>query len=78
MPDPIELLPTSPQFVAEREALDPALREEFDRLVEAYRFHAFQFYNRPFVSYRILAALVRDGWGLARKSETPVSPTPNG
>lgn len=67
------LLPDSPQFLAEREALNPALHKEFDQLVEAYRFHAFYFYQRPFVSYRILAALIRDGWRLA---EDAVESTP--
>lgn len=69
-PDPT-FLPDTPPFLAERDKLDPALRTEFDRLVEAYRFHAFQYYERPFVSYRILAALVRDGWRLSAESRDP-------
>src|SRR5262249_40386608 len=74
-PPIIAPLPSSPQFLVERDALDPALREIFDRLVEAYRFYAFSFYHRPFVSYRILAALVRDGWRLP--SATPTIQDPN-
>jgi hypothetical protein len=71
-PDLGSLLPDTPQFHAERDRLDAALRDEFDRLVEAYRFHAFHFYQRPFVSYRILAALVRDGWRLVRDKADPI------
>lgn len=55
-------IPDSPQYRAERDGLPAHLREEFDALVESYRFHAFVIYEKPFVSYKVLAALVRDGW----------------
>jgi len=55
-------LANSAQYRLEREALPPELRPAFEALVESYRFHAFVIYEKPFVSYRVLAALVRDGW----------------
>lgn len=55
-------LPDSSQYRAEREALPEQLRDAFDDLVESYRFHSFTIYDRPFVSYKVLAALVREGW----------------
>ncbi len=57
-------LPTTQAFLDERERVPEELREEFDRLVEMYRYHAFIHYSRPFVSYRILADLILDGWRL--------------
>lgn len=72
-PAAIAGLPTSEPFLAERQRLPEHLRPRFDNLVEAYRFHAFRFYQRPFVSYKILAALVADGWRIGRTegSEVP-------
>jgi hypothetical protein len=54
----------NPKMIAERDSLPEAVREEFMKLVEAYRFHAMQIHAQPFVSYRVLAALIRDGWRL--------------
>jgi hypothetical protein len=45
-----------------RQALPPELRPFFDELVADYRFAGVMHYNQPFVSYLILADLVRDGW----------------
>jgi hypothetical protein len=61
-------LPNTPAFHSERESLPKDLRSDFDSLVETYRFYAFVHYERPFVSYKILADLVREGW---RPSATP-------
>ncbi len=55
-------LPDTPAFHSERDALPEDLRIVFDAIVETYRFYAFIHYERPFVSYKILADLVRDGW----------------
>ncbi|MBM4118684.1 hypothetical protein FJ251_13305 [bacterium] len=57
-----EPLPTTPAFREAREGLPEGLRNDFDSLVEMYRFYAFLHYERPFVSYKILADLVRNGW----------------
>jgi hypothetical protein len=45
-----------------RTELPESVRPTFDQLVEEYRFHALLFHGRPFVSYKVLAALVSDGW----------------
>lgn len=47
---------------AAREALPAGLRPIFDELVADYQFAGLKHYNRPFVSYLILADLVREGW----------------
>jgi hypothetical protein len=54
--------PKSPQYLEERERLVPELRPVYDALVDAYRFQAFVHYRTPFVSYKVLAGLVREGW----------------
>lgn len=56
--------PTSPQYREERERLAPELRPVYDALVESYRFHAFVQHRQPFVSYKVLAGLVQEGWRL--------------
>ncbi len=55
-------MPTSASFLQEREKLPSGLRATYDALVESYRFHAFVHHTHPFVSYKVLASLVRDGW----------------
>lgn len=45
-----------------RNSLPPELVPVFDSLVAEYRFHALKHHGSPFVSYVILADLVRDGW----------------
>lgn len=64
-------MPDSAQYRGERESLPVDLRPAFDALVESYRFHAFVIYEKPFVSYRVLAALVRDGWRAGSASTKP-------
>ncbi len=54
--------PSTPAYVTQREELDPGLREHFDALVQDYRYYAFVHHTRPFVSYKILADLVKVGW----------------
>jgi hypothetical protein len=54
--------PKSASFFAEREKLPPELRPIYDGLVDSYRFHATMHHNHPFVSYKVLASLVLDGW----------------
>jgi hypothetical protein len=54
----------------EREKLPEELQEPYDALVEAYRYYAIVHYRHPFVSYKVLAELVRDGW---RLSSNPVN-----
>jgi hypothetical protein len=61
MPDQVKL-PTTPAFLGERETLDPSLRPEFDALVLDYRYFAALHYQHPYVSYKVLADLVKTGW----------------
>jgi len=44
------------------DSLPKELRREFDRIVEDYKFAATLRYNRPFVSYIVLADIIRTGW----------------
>lgn len=66
-------LPDTPAFHDERSRLPEDLRSEFDSLVETYRYYAFMHYERPFVSYKILADLIRDGW---RATADPIPRAP--
>lgn len=66
-------LPNTPAFHRERSCLPEDLRSEFDSLVETYRYYAFMHYERPFVSYTILADLICDGW---RATADPIPRVP--
>jgi hypothetical protein len=55
-------LPSTPAYLTEREGLDPDLRKDFDALVLAYRHYASIHHKQPFVSYKVLAELVKIGW----------------
>ncbi len=65
----MDKLPDSEAFLRERARLPVELREEFDSLVQWYRFLALKHYQRPFVSYVVLADLVREGWRLVGSGE---------
>jgi hypothetical protein len=52
----------SPKFLEARDSLPEDLRPIYDRLVEEYSFHTHVSYGRGYVAYRVLAALVREGW----------------
>jgi hypothetical protein len=58
-------LPNSPAYCSEREKLPTELRHDYDELVGMYRFYATVHHSKPFVSYRILADLIREGWRLS-------------
>jgi len=45
-----------------RNGLPEDLRPVFDQLVEEYRYHSTVIHGKPFVSFAVLAELVRDGW----------------
>lgn len=66
-------LPTSKGYFEEREKLPEELRADFDSLVRWYRFYGGVHYGQPFVSYKILAGLVRSGW---RLSAPPIEDAP--
>ena len=52
----------SPKYLEARESLPANLRPIYDRLVEEYAFHTEVSYGRGYVAYKVLAALVREGW----------------
>jgi hypothetical protein len=45
-----------------RNTVPEGLRPVFDEFVEHYKFAATQFHGRPYISYVVLAELVRLGW----------------
>ena len=45
-----------------RDALPEDLRPVFDQLVDDYRFAAHTYHGSPFVSYHVLAEIVKAGW----------------
>lgn len=55
-------LPSSAAYTEERDRLPETLRKEYDSLVHWYRYLATRHYSHPFVSYKILADLIREGW----------------
>jgi hypothetical protein len=52
-----------------RNSLPDSLRPVFDLLAEDYRFAAMQHHGAPYVSYVILADLIRAGWRRTGESE---------
>jgi len=53
---------TSPKYIEARDSLPEELRSVFIQLVEEYAFHSTILHGQGFVSYKILADLVRNGW----------------
>ena len=52
----------SPKFIEARDTLPAKLRPIYDQMVEEYAFHALIHYGRGWVAYKVIAALVKDGW----------------
>lgn len=52
----------TPKYVEARDTLPEELRPIYDRLVEEYFLHTHATYGHGYVAYRVIAALVRDGW----------------
>ena len=52
----------SPKHAEARDSLPPDLRSVFDDLVEDYKHFSIVRLGKQFVSYPILADLVRQGW----------------
>ncbi|MFC1882219.1 hypothetical protein ACFL2S_12070 [Thermodesulfobacteriota bacterium] len=52
----------NPKMEKEIESLPDELKPIFKRIVDEYQYHCVLRYGRAFVSYAVLADLVRDGW----------------
>ena len=55
-------VPSTPAFLEERERLPGNQQAAFDELVRYYRYFAEVHHKQPFVSYKVLADLIREGW----------------
>jgi hypothetical protein len=62
--------PRSPKCEEVRSGLSQSECEAFDELVEDYRFFALKHHRGRFVSYQVLAELIRSGWRCARERQT--------
>lgn len=60
-------LPVGGAYAKARDALPANLQPEYDSLVVWYRYLATLHNGQPFVSYKILADLIRSGWRLSAK-----------
>ena len=56
-----------------RDSLPVELRPVFDEFVDDYRFSSTSHYGSPFISYAVLADMVRVGWRPAARPEKPPS-----
>lgn len=56
----------SEKYIEARDSLPQDLRPIFEELVEQYAFHTTKLYGSGYVAYKVLAALVVDGWRLPR------------
>jgi hypothetical protein len=52
----------NPKFVAARESLPEELRTIYDQMVASYAYYSLIHHRQEFVSYKIIADLVREGW----------------
>jgi hypothetical protein len=52
----------SKHYNAAKNSLPEELKPVFDSIVEHYRFHSLFRCGRPYVSYIVLADMVRAGW----------------
>ena len=52
----------TPKYVEARDSLPRELQPIYEQLVEEYAFHTTVYHGRGYVAYRVIAALVRDGW----------------
>jgi hypothetical protein len=61
-----------------RNSLPPELVSVFDDFVADYRFFATKHHGSPFVSYTVLAEMVKAGWRLAAPANKDSNQTGNG
>ena len=55
----------TPKEEEARNSLPECLRPIFDDFVADYKFHGTKRHGRPYISYIVLADMVRAGWRLA-------------
>ena len=55
-------IPDTPAYRDERDKLPRDLQDDFEDLVRFYRYYAQLHHQQPFVSYKVLADLIREGW----------------
>ena len=65
----LENLPKTEAYTVARNTLPDGVRQDYDTLVQWYSYLAKVHHGRPYVSYKILADLVREGW---RQSAVPI------
>ena len=65
----------SPREEEARNSLPDDLRPVFDYFVADYRFHGTKRHGKPYISYIVLADMVRAGWRLAAEPTRDDSPT---
>lgn len=63
----------SPKYLEARNSLPDSLRGIFDELVDDYAFSATVHHGSRYVSYRVLADLVKNRWRLSGKEKTDTS-----
>jgi hypothetical protein len=56
------------KFHEVRESLPEDLRPVYDEMVASYSFYSLKHHGREFVSYQVIADLVKDGWRPAANS----------
>jgi hypothetical protein len=56
--------PKSEKYLKAKESLPKELHAQFEFLVRDYSFYAFQAHGQKWVSYDVLAELVKVGWRL--------------
>ena len=53
-----------------RDYLPDELRPIFDDFVNDYKFYATKYHGKPYVSYMVMAEMVRAGWRLPEQPKT--------
>jgi hypothetical protein len=52
----------SPKFYEVRSSLPEELRPIYEELVTSYAFYSLKYHGREWVSFQIIADLVKEGW----------------
>jgi|GEM_PF-1669055 len=66
--------PRSEKHKTARDSLPEELRPVFEDFVADYRFAATKHHGKPYVSYVVLADMVRAGWRLSADPRVPHPP----